>query len=181
MMFEQQSTLSDYFVDLVDTIGKLSFQLAPEKDVANEAALPSTSASIPRVLPVIPPSPHPIDGPASYKTHARRALDDFLDRWRNPHLLRYTDADTLLLPVIQMGFLGIRQDEEMMRLLLGMLQEDRSGGGTDEQERYTKDDSGIVWTRTHLTSGYFNFTEEFRDLTLATRHPVHIITAAPEV
>lgn len=71
-------------------------------------------------------------------------------------------VDTWVFPTVQMGPLGIRQDEEAMLWLLKQLP-----GGTDM----------------HLSSPYFNLTPAYEDAILeaAREKSVHILTASPKV
>ena len=76
-----------------------------------------------------------------------------------------------------MGNLGIRQDEEIVKILLHMLQRMKHDGQHEESD---EDVATTIW-KAHITSGYFNFTERYQELTLASECPVNIITASPQV
>lgn len=71
-------------------------------------------------------------------------------------------VDTWVFPTVQMGPLGIQQDEQAMLWLLKQLP-----GGTDM----------------HLSSPYFNLTPAYEDAILeaAREKSVHILTASPKV
>ena len=71
-------------------------------------------------------------------------------------------SDTVVLPVIQMGPFGIRQDEKTTLRLLEIAHENKD------------------WT-IDLTSGYFNFTDRYKAFMLRTQARFRFLTASPEV
>jgi CDP-diacylglycerol--glycerol-3-phosphate 3-phosphatidyltransferase len=142
-------------VDLVKTVGKISYRL---EDTKQEDG----------VYQFASPSLDPVLKSREFKEMANQELRQFLERWTCPSILLYSEQDTLLLPSIQMGNLGIRQDEQIVRVLLESLQKEQTTV------------SGIAWN-IHVTSGYFNFTENYQKLTLESDSPLRIITASQEV
>ncbi|RCH78362.1 CDP-diacylglycerol--glycerol-3-phosphate 3-phosphatidyltransferase, partial [Rhizopus stolonifer] len=67
-----------------------------------------------------------------------------------------------VLPVIQMGPFYVRQDERLTLALLNLANH-----------------HPVKWT-IHLTSGYFNFTEKYKQVILQTKARFRFLTASPE-
>jgi CDP-diacylglycerol--glycerol-3-phosphate 3-phosphatidyltransferase len=113
------------------------------------------------------PAPyHPVYQSLAFKHHARGKISAFLDHWTRStrEFRQHAKGDTWLLPLVQIGPFGIRQDEHVLQALLRLLHEKNAP----------------QW-RAHLTSGYFNFTDSYQQLILDSNSPTTIITASAEV
>lgn len=153
MIFERHQKLSSYYHELLNVVGSLSYQLIPRKDGYSLQLSDGTA--------------DPVRDSARFKAQARDRLFAFINR----HLEDVTeeeedDADTAVLPVIQMGPFNIRQDEQMTLQLLSIAH--RAG---QRGQRWMID----------LTSGYFNFTNQYKSVILHTMARFRFLTAAPEV
>ncbi len=71
-----------------------------------------------------------------------------------------TDLDTVVYPLVQMGYYGIRQDELATQRLLSSVDE------SDE---------------VHLASGYFNLPPQYIDAIFRGRGRCHVLAASPQV
>lgn len=110
------------------------------------------------------------------KKEAAGAMDEFNERWKErANTMRPQDGsnnsnqtrpDTIIIPMIQMGQLGIRQEESVLRQLLELVSRKRPGRKP--------------WT-VHLSSGYLNFPEMLLNLIIKSEALFRILTAAPEV
>lgn len=108
----------------------------------------------------------------AFKWAARDRIEKLLacDRWKegssfqgtgseNPE--QHHDKDTWLYPLVQMGPLGITQDEDTMRRLLRSADSDH---------------------RIRLASGYFNLTDQYMDILLnQSLAQYEILMASPQV
>ncbi|KAI8373053.1 uncharacterized protein BYT42DRAFT_621760 [Radiomyces spectabilis] len=109
-----------------------------------------------------------LDNPVSGTEHSYSLVspadlaDPIFDSRRFKH-----QQDTAVLPVVQMGPFGIRQDENICLELLDIAH--RTGGKSPEN-----------WWIIHLTSGYFNFTDRYKTYILKTRAYFRFLTASPE-
>ncbi|KAI8138281.1 hypothetical protein BJV82DRAFT_523663 [Fennellomyces sp. T-0311] len=121
ILFDNNSQLSDYYHDLLNTVHSFSYQLTPA------------------------------EGDPPYRLVMQHGTMDPVAQ----------KGDTAILPVIQMGPFGIRQDERTMLRLLEIAHESRD------------------WT-IHLTSGYFNFTDRYKAFMLRTQARFRFLTASPE-
>jgi CDP-diacylglycerol--glycerol-3-phosphate 3-phosphatidyltransferase len=81
-----------------------------------------------------------------------------------------TEDSVLLFPVIQAGQLGIREEEDCLRLLFDHL---RGAGDRDTTAGFHPVLS--------LTSGYFGLSDLYKNLILRSHIPTRIICASPEV
>ncbi|XP_026693645.2 CDP-diacylglycerol--glycerol-3-phosphate 3-phosphatidyltransferase, mitochondrial [Ciona intestinalis] len=69
------------------------------------------------------------------------------------------DCDTFIYPSLQLGCVGITQDENLTKTLLKLLPEN---------------------TQTYFTSGYFNITNEYSKLILDNKSQFDILVASPD-
>lgn len=147
--------LTYYYQDLLKTVGSFSYQLTHDVQLT----LPNSTAD-------------PVRQSSLFKQQARERLLAFI----NKHSSKYKEHDdvkddTVVLPVIQMGPFGIRQDEKLTLALLEIAH--RHGIANSDDRR--------LWWTIHLTSGYFNFTDRYKQFILNTRAKFKFLTASPEV
>lgn len=152
--------LADYLCELVETVASFSYLLD------GKGALQSNTVNIdPRINPV------------QFRREMFRALESVLDCHSNLYSTgaRTSDlvdlqgdlwldghsANTWVFPTVQMGSLGIRQDELCILWLLANLP---------------------AGSCVHFASAYFNLTKEFQDALLqaSTDKVFKILTAAPQ-
>ncbi|KAG0226542.1 CDP-diacylglycerol--glycerol-3-phosphate 3-phosphatidyltransferase [Actinomortierella wolfii] len=154
-MVIKDKDVTSYFTGLVSTVTSFSYQLKP-------------SDSKQYALELEPHQPDPVKECKKFKRHAQQLVRSFIKKW-SAHRTPLLDSthDTALFPLIQMGPLGIRQDE---RVTLSMLDRALHKGRTDQ---------GLA--RMFITSGYFNFEEQYsQTIVTASTSNVTLIAASPE-
>ncbi|TPX63895.1 CDP-diacylglycerol---glycerol-3-phosphate 1-phosphatidyltransferase [Spizellomyces sp. 'palustris'] len=167
VLFRNTESISDFYADLVQTVSRFSYSLVPEKTTTAS----STAVSL------LPPSAsltgRRVDR-AKLKRVASSDMHSFCKKWhektsefREQLLERRATADTIVMPMIQMGQLGVRQEASALDRLLKI---------TDCQ-KLTQDDGR--WT-VHLSSGYLNFPETLLSPILKSSALYRILTASPE-
>jgi CDP-diacylglycerol--glycerol-3-phosphate 3-phosphatidyltransferase len=156
--FQKQKQLSDYYAQLIQLVGNMSFHVK----ISSEHSAPS-------LLP--PKAGNPLEYAPNFKAEATLELEAFLSRWmQSTHgALQKSatgepkrDLDTIIMPTLQMGPFGIRQDEQAISRILSWF----AKSGRDSVA--------------YITSGYFNFTPQYQALILKSESPVKIITASPQ-
>lgn len=190
MAFDNAPALSNYYADLIRTVSSFSYQLLPNVRESQHA--------LPYTLVTTSETPDPVLSSTLFKKEASKRMDDFIKKWMlstNPkddgspswhpqHKLSSTNPqldklsfegkskqyDTLVVPVVQMGPLGVRQDEAATVRILDIA--NNHGRKVDVEERF--------WT-IFLTSGYFNFTKMYKSRVLRTAARFRLLTASPEV
>lgn len=144
MIFDKHEPLASYYCDLMHVVRSFSYQL----DTKGQLAIQSDT-------------PDPVHESQQFKQHAHDRLVRFIRQQMDRQDDNRSDnTDTAILPVIQMGPLGIRQDEKATMKFLGMAKQD--------------------WT-IHLTSGYFNFTDRYKAMILRAPARFRFLTASPKV
>ncbi|ORX85210.1 hypothetical protein BCR32DRAFT_200222 [Anaeromyces robustus] len=155
VFFGGATSLSDYFYDLALTLTKISYQLAPHHTL-------------------IPSGPDPTTNPLQFRQTAFHALDTFLTNWyartqplRNNNKVKRSklskNTDTIVIPMLQMKQLHIEENERLMEIIMRII---------DENSDY--------WKNIFITSGYLNFTTEFKNLLNEAHANVDILCAAPQ-
>ncbi|CDS04092.1 hypothetical protein LRAMOSA07047 [Lichtheimia ramosa] len=143
MIFDKHEPLASYYCDLMHVVRSFSYQL----DTKGQLAIQSDT-------------PDPVHESQQFKQHAHDRLVRFIRQQMDRQDDNRSDnTDTAILPVIQMGPLGIRQDEKATMKFLGMAKQD--------------------WT-IHLTSGYFNFTDRYKAMILRAPARFRFLTASPK-
>ncbi|KAF9974292.1 CDP-diacylglycerol--glycerol-3-phosphate 3-phosphatidyltransferase [Actinomortierella ambigua] len=154
-MLIQDKELTSYFTSLVSTVRSFSYRLKP-------------SSSMQYALELEPHVPDPVKDCKQFRRYAYQRVRSFLKTWSSHRMSPLEGSrDTALFPLIQMGPLGIRQDE---RVTLSMLNRSLHRGRTDQ---------GLA--HMFITSGYFNFEEQYsQTIVSASTSNVTLIAAAPE-
>ncbi|KAI9301152.1 hypothetical protein BJ944DRAFT_271913 [Cunninghamella echinulata] len=157
MLFHDQH-LTNYYHDLLNVVSSFSYQLTKDQQLL---LLPSTY--------------DPVRQSSSFKQQAKLHLLDFIEKYQSQPQpqqsnLKEKEKDTIVLPVIQMGPFDIQQDERVTLSLLGMAHHHQH-----EHHHASK----LNW-HIHLTSGYFNFTNRYKQFILNTRAIFKFLTASPE-
>ncbi|KAI8063248.1 hypothetical protein BC940DRAFT_307463 [Gongronella butleri] len=154
-MLFHDARVSDYYEELLDVVGSFSYQ------VTTRAQLVMGHGTV-----------DPVKQSRQFKKQARERVLAFLQHQKDVQMQRRRaqndDHDTALFPVVQMGPFGIRQDEKMTLGLLDI---------ADQQGRSSK--QPLPWN-IHLTSGYFNFTDQYKQVILNTEARFRFLTASPE-
>ncbi|KAI7894006.1 uncharacterized protein EV154DRAFT_499890 [Mucor mucedo] len=145
ILFDKQPELSSYYHNLLKLISNCSYQLTSGKETYN--------------LTMRKEMADPVKESKRYKRQVHAYLQEFIRT--QPSLKCEEEHDTAVLPVIQMGPFGIRQDEKFTLELLTIAHAQRN------------------WT-IDLTSGYFNFTDKYKSFILKTRAKFQFLTASPE-
>jgi CDP-diacylglycerol--glycerol-3-phosphate 3-phosphatidyltransferase len=143
LCFPDCKNLASHFCSLINTVALYSYTLN------DTGRLQPRSAHL-----------DPVREPELFCTELSDSVNDLTTPVKGAHAVE--GADTWVFPTVQMGPLGIRQDEAAMLWLLKQLP-----GCSD----------------LHLSSPYFNLTPEYETAMLeaARDKRVHILTASPQV
>ncbi|KAL0074455.1 hypothetical protein J3Q64DRAFT_1649246 [Phycomyces blakesleeanus] len=155
IVFDQQPELAKYYHNLINLVGSFSYQLGLPQPTQESYSLTMPSSM-----------PDPVCQSTQFKAKVRSRLENFIADAMTETKKNDSEDDTAVLPVIQMGPFGIRQDEKMTLELLEIVH--RQGKSKDS------------WWTIHLTSGYFNFTDRYKAFILRTQARFQFITASPE-
>ncbi|KAJ3291472.1 CDP-diacylglycerol--glycerol-3-phosphate 3-phosphatidyltransferase [Borealophlyctis nickersoniae] len=181
VMFRDSSDLAQYFNDLIRTISGFSYTLAPRQPSTSSSQSSSPSSSPFNLIPppALTASTHSRDR-SRFQSVAASSMQDFCSRWfQSTRRLREnllegglgadgSGFDTVVVPAIQMGQLGVRQDEEVMVSIMDTVG-GRTGGDRDDGK----------WT-VNLSSGYLNFPPIYQDRIVDSSARYSVLTAAPE-
>ncbi|KXS22154.1 phospholipase D/nuclease [Gonapodya prolifera JEL478] len=170
----RDAPLADHFASLVDTLTGWSYRLLQSINTSS-SSLPTTLVTETHQrgveLAFRPPPVDPATNPRAFRAEAGAALAAFLERARESHSALggpggatptedSSVPDTAVIPTFQAGPLGQRQDEAVVRRVVGMM----ARGG------------GWKW----FASGYFNVESGvWRDV-VGGRGGWEVLTAAPE-
>ncbi|KAF9087815.1 CDP-diacylglycerol--glycerol-3-phosphate 3-phosphatidyltransferase [Mortierella sp. GBA35] len=152
IMFNNKD-ISEYYCDLVNVVSSLSYGLQDMGDTFQ--------------LKIGNGIPDPVEQSKDFKKHATKTMRAFLKKWasiqQSPKDASY---DTTLHPLIQMGPLGLRQDE---RVTLSVL----------DHVLHAQEQDGPA--KVFITSGYFNFEKRYSQSIIHTKAAnVGLIAASPE-
>jgi len=162
ILFENTPSLTNYFADLVETIASFSYTLKPIDEDSFKLALTK--------------QPDPVTQSNLFRKSSSLIMKSFIDKWMrhcNERINNLSNAiplqkfDTVIFPVIQMGPLCIRQDEFATFTVLDAIS--RQGNNED-----------MFW-RVFFTSGYFNFTQKYKEKILNAMTKFQLLAASPEV
>jgi CDP-diacylglycerol--glycerol-3-phosphate 3-phosphatidyltransferase len=189
MLFRQQPMLAQYYDELIQVVARHSFRLTSDGG-SNIIFHPPES------------NHHPVNSSNGFKQSAREELEQFVQSWSSRFPSKLDDLwntdidpdyDTAIFPLIQMGNLGICQDELVITHILttatGCTEHSSSSssiGSTSSLKSSNSPTSPSILSsiepkwEVHLTSGYFNFTQHYEDIILRSTQPVKILTASPE-
>ncbi|KAJ2635458.1 CDP-diacylglycerol--glycerol-3-phosphate 3-phosphatidyltransferase [Coemansia sp. RSA 1286] len=145
--------LTDYFVQLVHTIGGFSFELR-------------SSGSGKYHLQMVDGIPDPSRDPKQFVRLANAAMAELLYGSEVKHSLEGTvsASDTLVIPTVQMNQLGITQDEAHM----------------DEFFQLTSNYALDHGCRNLMASAYFNFSDFHKQNVLSSKSRWDLLVASPE-
>ena len=150
--FRNVPQLADYFAELVTTTASHSFTLRDDGSTENP-----TSMSV-----------NPLNSRQSaqeYRTSMNKAVTELVQREHTTNdltgeLRDKEGPDTVVFPLIQMGYYGIRQDEQVTESLFQELEDG---------------------DQLCLASGYFNLPPSYVDAILKGRGEYNILAASPQV
>lgn len=185
-LFRNASSLTTYLSSLVDLYTQFSYRLLPTN---TPAALPPLllGSSSPSKAPSSTPSPAPFSlvwpssSPSSPKTFhaaANKALTTFQSHWVQktfpppslPSSTSSSELDTVIWPVIQVGYLDVREEEQAMSDIWEEVDLLAKEGGSD---------AGMPLV--DMTSGYFALSEGYKTAVLESKADVRIVAASPKV
>lgn len=159
--FARCANLAEFFSGLLETVASSSFSL-----------LPDGSTAFPGPAMADPLSSR--QAAEEYGDHLHDAVAPFVQPrstdeggesgellpTRSPDRLDKDAPDTLVFPLLQMGYYGIRQEEAVTRLLLEQVEEGE---------------------RVYLASGYFNLPRQYVSALLQARGAFNVLAASPQV
>lgn len=163
--FGKTKDFSNYYSDLLETVGSFSYKLQPP--------LPTKESTATYSL-LLNNTADPVLQSLEFKSQAYKRMRDFLQKHSNKDaaISETKDAaelDTVIYPVIQMAPFGIRQDEKATLRILDVI--NQHGAAVAPKD---------YW-QVHLTSGYFNFTQHYKECILKTAAKFEFLTASPKV
>ncbi|KAL7408975.1 hypothetical protein BDY24DRAFT_404847 [Mrakia frigida] len=184
--FRNASSLTTYLSSLVQLYTQFSYRLLPTATTTSTPQIRSSSSS-PSPSPSSasshsshpsssPPSqtpysltwsPSSTSSPQTFQSDASKALTTFQSRWAEDTSVSSNDLDTVVWPVVQVGYLDVREEERAMSDLweeAGELAKDGKG------------DRPLV----DMTSGYFAFSEGYKTAVLDSKADVRIVAASPK-
>lgn len=146
MLFRECKELADFFSDVVNTTLAHSYTL----DSQGSTKLPSAISFDPLTS---------TKAASAFKVSLRQAMTK-LTAPTSEHLNLSEELDTVVFPLLQMGFCGIRQDETVTQGLL----------------------SGLVGGEAlYLASGYFNLPPTYTRAIINSKGSCHVMAASPQV
>lgn len=151
ILFKDCKELADFFADVVNATLSHSFTLNQDG-----------STTVPSALPFNPLSSRRAAG--AFKASLSKAIGQLTMPRQTPASVltresSSSELDTVVCPLIQMGFCGIRQDEIATEKLLSSVDGDDS---------------------LYLASGYFNLPPVYSNAILRAKGDYKIIAAAPQ-
>jgi CDP-diacylglycerol--glycerol-3-phosphate 3-phosphatidyltransferase len=165
MLFENTPSLTNYFADLVETVASFSYRLSPTKLVDEDS-----------FKLVLTKQPDPVTQSALFRKSSSLIMNNFIKKWiihcnEQAHNLSSQKYDTIIFPVIQMNPLYIRQDEHATFVVLDAISMQGNKSNVSDNK---------LW-RVSFTSGYFNFTQSYKEKILNARAKFQLLAASPEV
>ncbi|CAB4021107.1 CDP-diacylglycerol--glycerol-3-phosphate 3-phosphatidyltransferase, mitochondrial [Paramuricea clavata] len=145
---KNSQNVADYFDDLVHTVSNFSLELRDNNTTTmNKNNFPA----------------HPYknwDRGNIFKQTANSVVKDFFQKWTQKSRSNFNTpkGDTIIFPLLQMGPLGITQDEEVTSRIF----EDAPEGSIS-----------------HLATGYFNLTPSYLDCILKAKGRYNVLCAHP--
>ena len=148
-LFENCPELTDFFADLVNCVADHSFSLQQDGSARHPRACSSDPLFSRRTA-------------KQFKTSLASAVKELIQPFDKEHTSEEANEnlDTVVYPLVQMGYYGICQDELATQRLLSHISE------TDE---------------VHLASGYFNLPPQYVDAIFRGKGRCHVLAASPQV
>ncbi|CAB4480179.1 phospholipase D/nuclease [Rhizophagus irregularis] len=164
MLFENTPSLANYFADLVETVASFSYRLSPTKLVDEDS-----------FKLVLKNYPDPVTQSTLFRENSSLIMNNFIKRWiihsiEQDHNLSLQKYDTIVFPIIQMNPLYIRQDELATFIVLDAISMHGNKINVNENK----------FCRVFFTSGYFNFTQSYKERVLNARAKFQLLAASPE-
>ncbi|GJJ68819.1 hypothetical protein EMPS_01165 [Entomortierella parvispora] len=149
----QNKDITEYYCDLVNTVSSFSYSL---QDKGSTFYL-DMEAGV----------PDPVKQSIHFKNYATKSMRSFMKKWSNVQQSpKDASFDTTLYPLLQMGPLGIRQDERVTLSVLDHVLHAAKQEGT---------------SKAFITSGYFNFERRYSNTIINSKAAdVCLIAASPE-
>ncbi|CAG8453792.1 13740_t:CDS:2, partial [Acaulospora colombiana] len=131
---------------------------------------------------VLPQFPDPVTESHLFRKCAASAMKEFIGKWTNNHEFQViqrqknseerkneqnNSLDTIIFPVVQMGPFAIRQDESATLYVLDAITKYGNQRDNDGEQVF-------------FASGYFNFTQKFKDKILNAATKLSVLAASPE-
>ena len=147
ILFKQSPLMADYYQDLFNSIGSFSFSLKSSNE------LPT----------LVPPELNSCDFKHCFSSALTTLTNSWLIKSRESHSSTVHDTtSTLVTPLLQLGSIGIRQEQEFISSLLM------------DSHLYPE------WNIT-IASGYLNFPNDYIERILESKANYRILTASPRV
>ncbi|PVU95728.1 hypothetical protein BB561_001629 [Smittium simulii] len=173
-LFSNTKEMCDYIADLVCSISKISYSIT--EYIKNKKTLKN---KIQCSLTADCPSPH--KRPIPFRVYANQVMTKFMEDWalkardsktsdkffdlKNKPQLDALEYDSMVIPSLQMGPLGIYEDQEHTEALFQIL---------------NRHSSLMDNCRTDITSAYFNFADLHTNAILNSNGVFNVLIASPE-
>ncbi|CAG8534918.1 9627_t:CDS:2 [Funneliformis mosseae] len=165
MLFERTLSLTSYFADLVETIASFSYTLKPTKLIDEDS-----------YKLVLTNQPDPVTQSTLFRKSSSLIMKNFIKKWMRRCIEQINNTnslqkfDTVIFPVIQMCPLSIRQDELATLTVLDAISRQGIKNNVSED---------MFW-KVFFTSGYFNFTQKYKEKILNAMAKFQLLSASPE-
>ncbi|SJL09879.1 uncharacterized protein ARMOST_13260 [Armillaria ostoyae] len=158
--FSKQKQLANYCFQFLKVVSTCSYMLSPAEDTMSDSA-PYSYRQEDYTMHWSDPDTHP----HNFNEKLQKALSTFQERHRQSSTFGSSAGDVTLLPIVQGGQFGIREEETAIELLFKHLQSISQG------PRPFMD----------LTSGYFNLYQPYQNLLLTSPGvDVRVLAASPK-
>ena len=147
IVFKNCKQLADFFADIVNTTLAHSYTLDQNGSTVKPSALPYDPLLSRKTA-------------AAFQTSLSHAIKQLTIPCTEANTMDCSEFDTVVFPLFQMGFYGIKQDETVTQKLLSSV---------------GKDDS------LYLASGYFNLPPIYSQAILQGKGTYSVLAAAPQV
>lgn len=159
--FTHCTDLAEYFSGLLETIASHSFSLLPDGGTSPPGSAPADPLSSRRAARDYRDCLHDAVAPF-VRPQSNESGDESRDllQTRSPEQLDGSKPDTVVFPLLQMGYYDIRQEEAATRLLLEQVKEGEE---------------------VCLASGYFNLPRQYIGALLQADGGFNVLAASPQV
>eukprot|EP01129_Flabellula_baltica_P014175 TRINITY_DN6734_c0_g1_i1.p1 TRINITY_DN6734_c0_g1~~TRINITY_DN6734_c0_g1_i1.p1 ORF type:complete len:399 (+),score=84.52 TRINITY_DN6734_c0_g1_i1:589-1785(+) len=134
--------ISDFYDNLVTSIGKFSYSMGANGKKKIDLIYPKNT-------------PHPIDNPIEFAEFTKNKLKHFCEVTDNSYSI---EGDTIMYPTVQLGSVGIFQDQEVIADLF------KNGDGST----------------VYIATPYFNIDSQIESILERSKETTNVLVASPK-